>query len=71
MPQVEDDPVPLYRNDRHVGNLNNLPSIHGSHNLGAVGNHIVTGSNYTPIQKSAKAAPQHIYGSHGKYGYQY
>jgi hypothetical protein len=69
MPQVEDDPVPLYRQDKAIGNLNNLPSINGSNRLGAVGNQIVTNSNYTPIQKSAKAAPQ-VYGSNGKYGYQ-
>lgn len=71
MPQVEDDPMPLYRNDKNVTNLNNLPSINGSHRLGAVGNQIIAGnSNFTPIQKSAKA-PQHVYGSSGKYGYQY
>ena len=70
MPQVEDDPVPTgYRNhQRDVGNLNNLPSINGS-NLGLVGNQIITGANYTPVQKYSKA-PQMAYGSGNKYGYQ-
>lgn len=68
MPQVEDDPImPTGYRNRDVGNLNNFPSINGS-NLGLVGNSIITGANYTPVQKYTKA-PQMAYGSGAKYNY--